>query len=165
MFPKAIEFRNFLSLLNDILTLQQKMEDDPILYKELKQMMNPLQIQDLSKFFPMEHIPDRKELRNTMKAVNMDVILNENASKSKTSKNPWYDKITSNYTKYDLKGFKTDEQFSNMIDDSNHTFYAAHCKYFLTLDDKCHYKASKVYSELGIATKVMKPKQFFEEMK
>ena len=51
-----------------------------------------------------------------------------------------------------------------MIDDALHVFYGAHCDYFLTIDDKCYYKAAETYYKLGINTKALKPNEFVNNL-
>ncbi|MBN4062015.1 MAG: hypothetical protein COA57_08155 [Flavobacteriales bacterium] len=92
--------------------------------------------------------------------LNIDEAWEEYAPKTKTSDNPAYQKITDTYCKIDFRGYKSDEKFSNLIDDSLHVFYGARCHYFVTIDDKCHYKAAETYHELGIQTKALKPNEF-----
>jgi len=92
--------------------------------------------------------------------LNIDDAWEKYAPKNKTSDNVAYQKITETYFKIDFRGYKSDEKFSNMIDDSLHVFYGAHCDYFITIDDKCHYKAAEIYHKLGIETRVMKPDEF-----
>ena len=43
-----------------------------------------------------------------------------------------------------------------MFDDSMHTFYGAHCDYFVTNDDRCKYKAEQTFKKLKINTVVIK---------
>jgi hypothetical protein len=43
-----------------------------------------------------------------------------------------------------------------MFDDSLHTFYGAHCEYFVTNDERCKYKAEQTYKKLNIRTVVIK---------
>ena len=62
----------------------------------------------------------------------------------------------------DLEGKFSDDKINNLVDDSLHVFYAAHCDYFITLDKKCKYKAIKVYNELGIKTEVYDPFEFID---
>jgi predicted nucleic-acid-binding protein len=52
-----------------------------------------------------------------------------------------------------------------MVDDSIHTFYGSHCDYFITIDDKCKYKAGQTFEKLNISTKVFTPEEFIQEMK
>jgi hypothetical protein len=47
-----------------------------------------------------------------------------------------------------------------MIDDALHTFYGAHCDFFITNDDKCQYKAQKTYERLGLNTEVLIASEF-----
>jgi hypothetical protein len=78
------------------------------------------------------------------------------APKNKISENENYSKVLEIFYKFDLKGYKTDANFNNMFDDSLHTFYGAHCDFFITNDDRCQYKAIKTYERLNIMTKVIK---------
>ena len=77
-------------------------------------------------------------------------------------KNSAYSKILDTFYKFDLKGYKTDGNFNNMFDDSLHTFYGAHCDFFVTNDERCNYKAKKTFERLGITTKVIKQKEYEE---
>ena len=47
-----------------------------------------------------------------------------------------------------------------MFDDSLHTFYGAHCDFFITNDDRCKYKAEKTYERLKIKTSVIKAYEY-----
>lgn len=69
-------------------------------------------------------------------------------------------KIIETFYKYDLKGYKSDGNFNNMFDDSLHTFYGAHCNFFVTNDDRCKYKAEKTYERLQIKTIVIKASEY-----
>ena len=80
--------------------------------------------------------------------------------KSKTSENKAYSKIIETFYKYDLQGYKTDSNFNNMFDDALHTFYASHCDFFMTNDDRCKYKAEKTFEKLKIKTKVIKAEEY-----
>ena len=97
--------------------------------------------------------------------LNFDDAWERYTPKTKTSDNPIYQKITDTYYKIDFKGYKSDNKFSNLIDDSLHVFYGAHCDYFVTLDDKCHYKATEIYKLLNIETKALKPNEFLKNIK
>jgi hypothetical protein len=87
-------------------------------------------------------------------------LLDEVKIENKTVTNSKYDKIFDTFFKFDLKGYKADERFSNMIDDGLHTAYAAHCDYFITNDERCKHKAIKTYERLQIKTKVMTAEEF-----
>lgn len=165
LFPKAYENKKLAFLVDDMLTLQERMDNDPSLYRGLKALMNPQQTGEFIKALPPSEKISKKELNEIFKTFDLEAAIEEHTPKTQTSENPWYDKITNLYTRIDFKGFKTDKGFSNMIDDSNHTFYGAHCNFFITRDDRCHYKATEVYKQLGIGSKVMKPEEFMEYIK
>ncbi len=59
-----------------------------------------------------------------------------------------------------MKGYQPDERFSNLIDDALHTFYGAHCDYFVTMDKRCLAKAKKIYGDLKIASKAVSLSEF-----
>lgn len=82
----------------------------------------------------------------------------------KESSNPVYDKIMNLFTTTDLKGYRQDEKFANLIDDALHCFYGAHCHYFVTLDGRCYDKAKIVYEKLKITTLVLKPEELVIEL-
>lgn len=52
----------------------------------------------------------------------------------------------------------------NLITDIMHTFYGAHCDYYISCDKKAVAKASQVYKELKISTKETSPELFLEEV-
>lgn len=147
MFPKTLETRNCLSLVDDILHLSDRMKEEPKLYRELKSVIN---LTDIKKLIPYGQEVNKNELRKSFKSLNLDEAIEKYSPKTKTSDNWLYDEITNLYVKIDLKGFKSDKMFNNMLDDANHTFYAATAfKYFLTLDDRCLYKAKEVYKQIS----------------
>jgi len=74
--------------------------------------------------------------------------------------NPAYHQILETYCSIDFVGHNSDDKFSNLIDDALHTFYGAQCEYFVTLDEKCYYKATETFKWLKIQTQVHKPDEF-----
>ncbi|WP_235526197.1 hypothetical protein, partial [Pedobacter sp. Leaf216] len=95
------------------------------------------------------------------KYLTWDELWEHASPKFKDSANLDYDKIMKLFTTTDLKGYRQDERFANMIDDALHCFYAAHCDYFITIDKRCADKARLVYEKLGISTAVYSPDQFY----
>jgi hypothetical protein len=70
---------------------------------------------------------------------------------------PEYDRVLTLFTTTDIRGYRQDDKFSNLIDDALHCYYGSHCDYFVTLDKKCFDKAKKVYSLLNLRTGVITP--------
>ncbi|GAA0874393.1 hypothetical protein GCM10009118_08010 [Wandonia haliotis] len=160
MYPKAFETKSMGAFMDDMLTLGQRMQENPDIYRDLKRLMNPNNINEFVKVLPPGTEINKKELKQSMKSIDIEAEMEKHTPSTKTSKNPRYDEITTLYSKIDFKGFKSDSHFINMIDDANHTFYGAHTNYFITLDKKCHYKAKEVYKKLNIGTMVFTPKEF-----
>jgi hypothetical protein len=92
--------------------------------------------------------------------LDLETIIDEYKIESKYNKNPQYDRLFDVFFKFDIKGYKSDGQFPNMIDDCLHTYYGSYCDYFITNDDRCKHKAIKTYEKLGISTKVLTAKEF-----
>lgn len=163
IFQKSKTEMNMLALCEDLFDFSKNAKKDFSLYKTLRGYVNQsrLKFKQQPKMY--------REIDKTMAGIpthlNFDETWDKYAAKSKTSDNPAYQKITDKYYKIDFKGYKADEKFANLIDDSLHVFYGAHCDYFVTIDDKCHYKAAEVYKELKISTKALKPTDFLEDIK
>lgn len=162
IYPKTRTEMTMYALCEDIFDFSRNAKKDYNLYKTLRSYVNQsrAKMKNQAKMF--------KELDKSMSGIpsqlDFDAAWETQAAKTKTSDNPIYQRVTDTYFRIDFKGFKSDERFSNMIDDALHVFYGAHCDYFVTLDDKCHYKANETYKHLGIQTKVLKPKDFVEMM-
>lgn len=158
MYPRTKTQLNMLAMCEDLYDFYLLAKKDFSVYKSLRKFVN----QSRARLKAKENV--FKELNAQMSAappyLENDEIWEKYAPKTKTSDNPAYQKVTDAYFMIDFRGYKSDERFSNMIDDALHVFYGAHCDYFITNDDKCHYKAGETYRKLGISTKVMKPDEF-----
>ncbi len=158
MFPKAKVEMTMLALHEDIFNFSFNAKKDYTLYKTIRNYVNQnrVKLKDQSKMFrgidkSMEGIPSHLKFNDHWETY---------SGKTKITDNPMYQKITGTYQKIDFRGFKSDDKFANLIDDSLHVFYGAYCEYFVTIDDKCFYKAVETYRELKIDTKVLKPEDF-----
>ncbi|XOV67589.1 MAG: hypothetical protein ACFHU9_00175 [Fluviicola sp.] len=160
MYPKAFETKSMGAFMDDLLTVGQRMQDNPDIYRDLKRLMNPNNFNEFAKVLPPGTEINKHEFKKSLKGMDIEAEKEKYEPTTKTSKNPLYDEITTLYSKIDFKGFKSDSHFINMIDDANHTFYAAHCQVFITLDSKCHYKAKEVFEKLDIGTLVFTPSEF-----
>lgn len=163
MFPKSMREMTMLSLCEDLFDFSKASNKDYTLYKNLRSYIvrSRMKLQKQEKIFREVD----KNSKNHPVRLDFDEQWEKYLPKSKTSENPAYQRITDLYFKIDLKGYKSDERFSNMLDDSLHVFYGAHCDYFLTIDDKCLYKAREVYSKLKIQTEALTPLEFLEKIK
>ncbi len=159
MYPRTKVEMNMLALSEDIYDFSNKIKTDFNLYKYYRKYLNQCKIkyQQLRKTIDASE----KQLLDNPRHLTWDEMWQqiEDSSSNKTS-NPSYDKIVDRFISTDLKGYQQDARFANLIDDALHTFYAAHCDYFLTLDRRCYDKAKKVFHDLKISTEVMTPDDF-----
>lgn len=158
MYPRTKEEMNLLAFCEDLYSFSQKIKTDYALYKQHKKMLI-----DLKNKFPGL----RKTVNNAHDNIigqpqylQWDDIWDELGDNFNVYKNPQADKIVGLFVTTDLKGYRQDERFSNMLDDSLHSFYGAHCDYFLTIDSRCRDKANAVYQKLKIRTKALEPSEF-----
>jgi len=160
MFPRTKTEMNLLAMCEDLFEFYQTAKKDYSLFKSLRTFVN----QSRAKLKKQENMfTEIDKLTSGIPThLNFDAAWEQYSPKTKTSDNPVYQKITDTYYKIDFKGFKSDEKFSNLIDDSLHVFYGAHCDFFVTIDDKCLYKAIQTYTQLKIKTKALKPKEYLE---
>lgn len=161
MYPRTKDEMNHLALSSDLYNFSILMMKDYSLYRSLKTFLGKARIK----------VQKNPELMKSFKSVTkeapdylkIDSILDSFTKNQKLEKDkPYYNKILDTFLRYDLKGYKTDNFFLNMVDDGLHTFYTAHCDYFITNDDKCQYKAIKTYDKLKIKTKVFTATEFIE---
>ncbi len=157
MFPRSKTEQNKLALTEDIFDFQKRLKSDYGLYKKFRAYLikSSNVLRDNGKFYKSLGI----NLREKPKHLDFIDLLDEYTPNTKTSENKKYSKIMDVFYKHDLKGYKSDGKYSNMIDDSLHTFYGAHCDFFITNDDKCKYKAEKTYERLKINTRVIDASQ------
>ena len=163
IYPRTKNEMNMLALCSDLYNFSILINKDYSLYKSLKKFI----------IRAMNKLKKNPKLVTSLKSINretpnyleIDSIFDEFTKNHKREKdNPLYHKIFDTFFKFDLKGYKTDGQFVNMIDDGLHTFYAAHCDIFLTNDDRCKDKAEKTFERLKIRTKVFTAKVFINEI-
>jgi len=161
IFPKSKAAPNYLSLMEDIFDLSFAMKTDYTLYKSLRKFITTAQ----------QKYPQLAKTTGPMiqdidgpKYLAWDEAWEKTKPNFKPSSNPSYDKVVDLFTTTDLKGYRQDERFANLIDDALHAFYASHCEYFLTIDKRCADKARKVFETLKLPTKVMEVPQFLADL-
>jgi hypothetical protein len=158
IYPRTKVDMNLLALCEDIFEFSRKIKTDYTLYKNYRKFMN-----DSKTKFP-EYIKMFNNMETGVigkpKYLTWDEMWDDVSPNTSTSSNAKYDQIIRLFTTTDLKGYRQDERFANLIDDALHCFYAAHCKYFITLDARCYDKAKLVYNKLDIETIVFTPTEF-----
>jgi hypothetical protein len=155
IFPRTKTKMNVLAMCEDLYDFSNNLKKDYSLYKSLRSFYNTGRAK-LIKQHKLLTVID-KSMSELPAYLNHDAVWEKYAPKIKSSNNPAYQTIINTYFKIDFKGYKSDEKFPNLSDDALHVFYGAHCDYFVTLDDNCHYKAAETYHKLGITTIAAKP--------
>ena len=160
MFPKSRNRATYYSLLEDIFDFNIRMKADYSLYKTFKSHL----LRSITKLKNNQAAMKQvmQNLKDFPKHLDIFELADLYTPQNDALKNSAYSKILDTFYKFDLKGYKTDGNFNNMFDDSLHTFYGAHCDFFVTNDERCNYKAKKTFERLGITTKVIKPKEYEE---
>ncbi len=83
----------------------------------------------------------------------------------------YYEFYTTAYLMLDMIGYKSDklpkptDNMQNIQTDSEHSFYGAHCDYFVAIDKKLRTKSKVLYNEFNIPVKVLTPEEFLNEIK
>lgn len=80
--------------------------------------------------------------------------------------NNW-ERFSMTFSNLNLIGYKSDKLqkgLDNYHNDMTHAFYAAHCDFFVTDDDRTYWKSKAAYETIGIKTKVCKVDEFLQEI-
>ncbi len=158
IFPRTRNEMNTFALCSDLYNFSLLINKDYLHYKALRKFI----IMTINANKNNDNI--LKQIKSTTTELpmylKMDQAIDEVSFKTKISKNPHYDQLIMTFFKFDLKGYKSDNAFPNLIDDGLHTFYASHCDYFITNDERCKHKAIAAFQKLSINTKVMAASEF-----
>jgi hypothetical protein len=154
---------NLLAFCEDLYAFAIRIKTDFALYKQHKKMMINLK----NKFPTLIKLVNNADNNVIGKPayLNWDDAWDDMATKFKSYKNAQADKILGLFTTTNMKGYRQDERFANMIDDALHCYYASHCGHFLSLDKRCADKAKLVFNKLKISTKVAEPEAFIQGSK
>lgn len=159
MFPRTKVEMNMLAMCEDLFQFSTRIKTDYVLYRNFQKYLTQLRLKMPQ--YQKLLLKNQREVLALPQYLSWDKMVDDNVQKLKsTSPNAAYDRIVNEFTSTDLKGYSQDERFANMIDDALHTFYAAHCDYFVTIDKRCSDKAKKVYEKLKIKTIVVNPTEF-----
>ena len=71
-----------------------------------------------------------------------------------------FDIFINDYILLDYLGFYKDQKFKNLIQDSFHAYYGAHCDFFVTDDRNTYHKAKVIYKLFNIDTIVCTSEEF-----
>lgn len=141
------------ALYCDIYNFSILLKKDYALYKSFKKFLAQQSTQSRKNAHLIQKL--NKSDFEIPKHLSIEEMFEQVTIENSTSISSAYDKFFDIFFKLDLKGYKSDGQFSNLSDDALHSYYAVNCDYFITNDDRCQYKAEKTFAKLNISTKVM----------
>ena len=111
---------------------------------------------------PFEHI---QKYYNKL-GFTLDQINNDSKHSPK-----WFNDISNEYLKLDMHGYQEDninikkgrkETFRNTTEDAFHAAFASCCNIYVINDNKSYKKTKKVFENLEINTRVLKPNEFLD---
>lgn len=160
IYPRTKNEMTEYALCCDLYNFYTLLRKDYSLYKALKKVL----IQSVKKYNllsqPVKMIQKTRDTVPKHLEAEIDSLFDRLNMKPATGVSKTYHHYFETFFKHDLQGYKSDERFLNMMDDALHSYYGAHCDFFITNDDKCFYKTAKTYERLGIQTKVLMAKDF-----
>ena len=161
-FNSTLENDSLFNLINDSYKIIVGYNTNPKLYKSIRNAS----LED----FKMNH--DYSESDNPIEALSDKLaksafkktfkeFVDENMKLYFKEKIPSrFDIFTNNYLMLDFLGYYKDSQFKNLLQDSFHAYYGAHCDFFVTDDDNTYHKAKAIYKYFNIETIVCKSSDF-----
>lgn len=163
IYPRTKMEMNQYALCEDLYTFSEKIKSDYTLYKNYRKYLIQLKL----KFPQLANIPGIAMVLKTISAsqpkqITWDALWEDSTSIFKSTSNPAFDKLFDYFIKTDLKGYRPDERFANLIDDALHVYYGSNCDYFVTIDERCFDKAKVVYSKFAPKTSCLKVEAFYD---
>lgn len=161
LFPSS-ERNSYYDLLKHSFNLLSDYNNDPKTYKSIRNAsLEQLRLtHDYKKSNkPLDEISNnlkRSALKKSFKEFADETI--KNSLKDKEASR--FDVFTNYYILLDYFGYYKDAQFKNLIQDSFHAYYGAHCDFFVTDDDNTYNKAKVIYDCFNIETIVCKSHEF-----
>lgn len=173
MFPNLKPNSSMWDLITQTGPLSQKLLEDGDFYKDLRNHFS-------EEGFKLDNNSGNWSYDEVIK--NIDKYIESQGSKItylefvesalKHQKEPRtdFEFFTSAYLMLDMIGYKKDklpkqsDSMQNIQTDGEHSFYAAHCDYFVAMDKKLRIKSKVLYNEFNVPTKIIEPKDFISEL-
>jgi len=173
MFPNLKPSSTMWDLMKDIGPFSQKLLQDGEYYKDFRKSMADYG-------FKLEYNSGNWSYDEVIKNID-DFLLKlgtkityleyvETTFKHKKEPVNQYEYYTTAYLMLDMIGYKIDklpkptDNMQNIQADGEHSFYGAHCDYFVAIDKKLRIKSKVLYNEFNISTKIIEPKHLISEL-
>lgn len=174
MFPNIDSNSSMWDLMKDITPFSKKLLTEKEYYKEFRKTIS-------DKGFKLDPNSGNWSVDEVFK--NIDTFLQKQNTKLtfleyvttcfKNRKEPVnrFEYYTTAYLLLDMIGYKSDslpkptDNMQNIQSDAEHSFYAAHCDYFVVIDKKLTTKTKVLFKEFNIPTVIISPKELIETIK
>lgn len=152
-------------MIQSTFNLLSQFYGDHNMYKNLRNaLLNEIKLSlDYSKCNnPIAEISKRLERSEIGKSY--EIFAKDNLKTQFKDKEPsQFDVFTNHFILLDMFGYFKDNKMRNLIQDSFHAYYGAHCDFFVTDDNNTYHKAKTLYKYLNIGTIVCKSGEFINE--
>ena len=161
-FNGLVTSSSFYELVNETVQLTSKYNTEPAFYRNIRNAS--LEELNISKDYKQTQNPI-SEIDNVLQSSTFKktfvAFVEENLKNYFKDKTPSrFEVFTNYYIALDLLGYYRDKVFKNLLQDSFHAFYGAHCDFFVTDDDNTYHKAKVIYEHFNIETTVCKSDEF-----
>ena len=166
IFQKSRVRNSINAVMKDFFDLMHSLNHSPNGYVQLRNFFrDALNINSGISTFENAIDQLNQYLPTTAFGKSFDQLYEENNKKSNKHGGERYNRVTGKYMQLDFVGFRPEKmneknQYSNLFNDALHCFYAAHCHFFITSDNKGFHKSKAIYQAEDIKTQVMKPEDF-----
>ncbi len=174
MFPNIYNNSSMWDLMKDVTPFSKKLLTEKEYYKDFRKTIS-------DKGFKLEPNSGNWSVDEVFN--NIDSFLQKQNAKLtfreyvntffKNRKEPVnrFEFYTTAYLLLDMIGYKPDnlpkptDNMQNIQNDAEHSFYSAHCDYFVVVDKKLTIKTKVLFKEFNIPTVVISPKEFIDAIK
>lgn len=173
MFPNISSDSSQWDLMKSIAPFAKKLLKDRQYYKEFRKSIgeNGFKVEANSGNWEEREVFDR--IDNFMKEKGLDMTFVDFIKTTfEHRKEPinTYEFFTTAYLMLDMMGYKSDklpkptDNMQNIQMDGEHSFYAAHCDFFVVGDKKLRIKSKVLYNKFKIPTIVVEPHELIDEL-
>lgn len=97
----------------------------------------------------------------------LTALMNKSMDEARKDSKPltFQERFVEEYFKLEYLGYRAEtikpkNHFPNIVNDANHAFFAGHCDFFVTNDEKLRFKAKAVYHQFSTTTWVCSAEEF-----
>lgn len=174
MFPNIRSNSSMWDLMKDISPFARNLLQDKEYYKDFRKSLGDkgFKVEPNAGNWSEEEVIDNidKFLKNLGTEITfMEYI--ESTFKHRKEPTNRYEFFTTAYLMLDMIGYKADklpkptDNMQNIQTDGEHSFYAAHCDYFVVGDKKLRIKSKVLYNNFNIPTVVLSPDEVIDTLK